>query len=173
MSKGTILLSIMAISTGRLRELCLYFSRLCLRTSKISDNLGLQRVSPWIKYAIYRRYCNKIRSEKMYAVVEQGSKQYIVSEGDQLDIELTEVEPDAKTIELDKVLLVNDGKEVKLGKPYLDGAKVIASFDKSAGEAVTKGQKLYPAHLRRRKHSRKRIGHRQKYLRIKVDKIEV
>ncbi len=108
----------------------------------------------------------------MYAVIEQGSKQYKVAEGDCLDIDLTDVAPDAKTIELDKVLLVSDGDEVKIGTPYLEGAKVIASFKATAEDAVVKGKKLYPTHLRKRKHSRRRIGHRQKYLQVTIDKIE-
>ena len=108
----------------------------------------------------------------MYAVIEQGSKQYKVAEGDSLNIELTEVSPDATTIELDKVLLINDGENIKIGLPYLEGAKVIASFETTAEDAVVKGKKLYPMHFRRRKNSKKRIGHRQKYLRITVDKIQ-
>jgi large subunit ribosomal protein L21 len=108
----------------------------------------------------------------MYAVIESGSKQYKVAEGDSIKIELTDISPDAKTIELDKVLLVNNDKEVKVGTPYLKGAKVIASFRTSAEEAVVKGQKLYPMHFRRRKNSKKRIGHRQKHLQITIEKIE-
>jgi large subunit ribosomal protein L21 len=108
----------------------------------------------------------------MYAVIEQGSKQYKVAEGDCLNIDLTEVSPDAKKIELDKVLLINDGKEVKVGTPFLEGAKVIASFKSTAEEAVIKAKKLYPMHLRRRKNSKKRIGHRQKYLQVVIDKIK-
>jgi large subunit ribosomal protein L21 len=108
----------------------------------------------------------------MYAVIEQGGKQHKVSQGDSLDIELTDVKPDAKKIELDKVLLVSDGKDVKIGAPYLKGAKVIASFKTTAQDSVIKGQKLYPTHFRRRKSSHKRTGHRQKYLRVTIDKIE-
>jgi len=108
----------------------------------------------------------------VYAVIEQGGKQYKIVEGDCLNIELTEVEPDAKTIELDKVLLVSDGKNVKIGTPYLEGAKVIASFKSTAQDAVVKGTKLYPTHFRRRKSSMRRIGHRQKYLEVVIDKIE-
>jgi large subunit ribosomal protein L21 len=107
----------------------------------------------------------------MYAVIEQGGKQYKVSEGDRLKIELTDVSAKAKTIELDKVLLVSDGKKVKLGKPYLKGAKVVASFETSAAEAVVKSEKLYPTYLRKRKNSRRRTGHRQKYLQITIEKI--
>ena len=108
----------------------------------------------------------------MYAVIEQGSKQYKVAEGDCLNIDLTDIDPDAKTIELDKVLLVSDGEEATIGMPYIEGAKVIASFKTTAEDAVVKGEKLYPTHLRRRKNSRRRIGHRQKYLQVVIDKIE-
>lgn len=108
----------------------------------------------------------------MYAVIEQGGKQYKVSQGDVILIELTEVAPDAKTIELDKVLFIGNDKEVKIGTPYLDGARVIASFHTTAEDALTKGPKLYPTHLRRRKNSRRRMGHRQKYLQIIIDAIE-
>ncbi len=108
----------------------------------------------------------------MYVVIEQGSKQYKVSEGDCINIDLTDVSPDARTIELDKVLFVSDGEKVKIGTPYLKGAKVIASFTTTAEEAIVKDKKLYPTHFRRRKNSKKRIGHRQKYLQVTIDKIQ-
>jgi len=109
----------------------------------------------------------------MYAVIEQGSKQYRVAEGDCIDIDLTAIEPDAKTIDLDKVLFVADGDDIKIGTPYVEGAKVVASFKDTAETAVVKGKKLYPMTFRRRKNSRTRIGHRQKYLQVTIDKIEV
>lgn len=108
----------------------------------------------------------------MYAVIEQGGKQYKVSQGDVIDIELTEVAADAKTIELDKVLFISDGEKIQVGTPYLDGAKVVASFKVTAEDAVVKGPKLNPTYLRRRKNSAKRIGHRQKYLQVIIDSIE-
>ena len=108
----------------------------------------------------------------MYAVIEQGGKQYKVSQGDVLNIELTEVDPDAKSIELDKVLFVSDGKDIKIGTPYLDGAKVIATFKAEAKDAMVKGPKLYPTHFRRRKNSVRKMGHRQKYLQVIIDSIE-
>lgn len=64
----------------------------------------------------------------MYAVIEQGGKQHKVSQGDVINIELTQVAADAKTIKLGKVLFVNDGKKIKIGTPYLDKVRVIASF---------------------------------------------
>jgi len=90
----------------------------------------------------------------MYAIIEQGSKQYKVTE------------------ELDRVLFVSDGEKIKIGTPYLEGAKVIASFKTTAQEAIVKGKKLYPMHFRKRKHSSRRIGHRQKFLQVTIDKIE-
>ncbi|MBW8034915.1 MAG: 50S ribosomal protein L21 [Planctomycetes bacterium] len=108
----------------------------------------------------------------MYAVIEQGGKQYKVSQGDVINIELTEVDADAKSIELGKVLFVSDGSEIKIGAPYLEGAKVLASFKKEAQDAVVKGPKLYPTYFRRRKNSARKMGHRQKYLQVIIDTIE-
>ena len=83
----------------------------------------------------------------MYAVIEQGGKQYKISQGDVIDIELTEVAADAKTVELDKVLFVSDGEKIQVGTPYLDGAKVVASFKVTAEDAVVKGPKLNPTYF--------------------------
>jgi large subunit ribosomal protein L21 len=109
----------------------------------------------------------------MYAVIEQGGKQYKVAEGDRLQIELTDIADDAKTIEMDKVLFVTDGKKLKVGTPYIEGAKVTGRFADTAAESIVKGEKLYPTHFRRRKNSKKRTGHRQKYMEVTIEKIEV
>lgn len=108
----------------------------------------------------------------MYAVIEQGGKQYKVADGDCLNIELADVDPKAKKIVLKKVLFVSDGKNVKVGTPFLKDAKVVASFNTTAEEAIVKGEKLYPMHFRKRKDSKRRIGHRQRYLQVVIDKIE-
>jgi large subunit ribosomal protein L21 len=108
----------------------------------------------------------------MYAVIEQGGKQYKLAEGDCINIELTDVSPDAKKIELGKVLFISDDKKNKIGTPVVKGAKVTASFKTTAAEAIVKGEKLYPMHFRRRKNTRRRIGHRQKLLQVTIDKIQ-
>jgi len=108
----------------------------------------------------------------MYAVIEQGGRQYKVAEGDRIQIDLMDVEADSKQIELDKVLLVGNGQESQVGTPYVDGAKVIASFAGTAEDAVVKGPKLHVTHFRRRKNSRSRVGHRQRHLEVTIDKIE-
>jgi large subunit ribosomal protein L21 len=108
----------------------------------------------------------------MYAVIEQGSKQYKVQQGDVIEVELADVAPEAEKIELDKVLFIGGDKQSKVGTPYIEGAKVIGSFDTNAENAVVKGVKVYPTKLRRRKASMTRTGHRQKYLKINIEKIE-
>ena len=108
----------------------------------------------------------------MYAIIEQGGKQYKVAEGDVINVELTDVPDKAKSVDFDKVLFVSDGKETKIGKPYLDGAKVTANLAGGPDEAVVKGPKLHPMQFRRRKNSRKRTGHRQKYLQVTIEKIK-
>ena len=108
----------------------------------------------------------------MYAVIEQGGKQYKVAKGDVVNIELTEVAEDAKTIDLTKVLFVSDGTDIKVGAPYLDGAKVVASFKTTAAESMIKGPKLHSMYRRRRKNSVRHVGHRQKYLQVVIETIE-
>jgi large subunit ribosomal protein L21 len=108
----------------------------------------------------------------MYAVIEQGGKQYKVEQGDRLRIELTDVAGDAETIEMDKVLFASDGKKFKIGTPYIESAKVTGRFSATAAESIVKGEKLYPTHFRRRKSSKKRIGHRQKYMEVTIEKIK-
>ncbi len=107
----------------------------------------------------------------MYAVIEQGGKQYKVAQGDVVNIDLTDVAEGAASIELDKVLFINDDKDVKFGSPYIKGAKVVASFEEGADDGVVKGPKLYPMHFRKRKNSQRRMGHRQKYLQVKIEEI--
>ena len=109
----------------------------------------------------------------MYAVIEQGGKQLKVQQGDVIEIELADVAPDAKTMEFDKVLLVGEGKDAKIGTPYVDGAKVTGKFTAdTASESIVKGKKLFPTYFRRRKASKKRIGHRQKYMELVIEKIK-
>ncbi len=103
----------------------------------------------------------------MYAIIEDGGKQYKVQQGVKVCIELRKIEDGQTTAEVDKVLFVRDGETVTIGKPYLDGAKVVANI---ATDAT--GPKLYPMHFKRRKNSRSRIGHRQKYLEVEVTEIK-
>lgn len=98
----------------------------------------------------------------MYAVIETGGKQYRVSQGEYLRVEKLDADEGA-TIELDKVLMVADGEDIKLGKPYLDGGKVTATI-----KAHGRGKKVMIIKFRRRKHHKKTQGHRQSYTEIEI-----
>jgi large subunit ribosomal protein L21 len=98
----------------------------------------------------------------MYAVIQAGGKQYRVSEGDTLKVEKLSLEEGA-TVQLDKVLLVADGENVQVGKPYLEGGKVTATV-----KAQGRGKKIKIIKFKRRKHHMKRQGHRQSYTELEV-----
>ena len=102
---------------------------------------------------------------KIYAVIETGGKQYRVSPGQTIDVERLEV-AEGKTVDLDKVLLIGDGKKVTVGTPTVDGAKVVAT---SQGEG--KGDKVIVFKYKPKVRYRKKTGHRQLYTRLVIDEI--
>lgn len=98
----------------------------------------------------------------MYAVLLTGGKQYRVAEGDKLRVEKLAAEQGA-TVEFDKVLMIAEGDDVKVGTPYLAGGKVTATV-KAQGRA----KKVRIVKFKRRKHHLKRQGHRQWYTEVEV-----
>ena len=103
----------------------------------------------------------------MYAIIEDSGQQFRVREGDVLDVDLRELPEEAKQIEFDRVLLTSSDGDVKVGTPLVDGAKVIAEIL----DPGLKGKKVHIYRWRRRKASRRKIGHRQKYLSVRVTRI--
>ena len=103
--------------------------------------------------------------EKIYAIIETGGKQYRVTPGQTIDVERLDV-ADGDTVELDRVLFIADGDRVTVGKPTIEGAKVIAT---SLGEG--KGKKIIVFKYKAKVRYRRKIGHRQLYTRLTVDKI--
>jgi large subunit ribosomal protein L21 len=101
----------------------------------------------------------------MYAVFATGGKQYRATTGDILKIEKLDVEKGAK-VELDQVLMVGEGEDVKVGSPYLKGGKVTAKVVEHG-----RGEKIRIIKFKRRKHHMKRMGHRQDFTRIEITKI--
>ncbi|MBO8158713.1 50S ribosomal protein L21 [Thermosyntropha sp.] len=103
----------------------------------------------------------------MYAVIKTGGKQYKVSEGDIVKVEKLPAEPGEK-VTLEEVLLINDENgTIKVGKPVIEGAKVIAEVLEQG-----KGKKIYVMKYKRRKNYRRKQGHRQPFTKIKIEKIE-
>ncbi|MCB1668640.1 MAG: 50S ribosomal protein L21 [Porticoccaceae bacterium] len=98
----------------------------------------------------------------MYAVIESGGKQHRVQEGEVLKLEKLEAAT-GESIDFDKVLLVADNGDVKVGAPYVDGGKVSA-------EVVShgRGDKVRIIKFNRRKHHRKQMGHRQWFTEVKI-----
>ena len=98
----------------------------------------------------------------MYAVIETGGKQYRVQEGDVITVEKLNVEA-GETVVFDKVLLMSDGKEVKVGAPYLNEA-VTGSVVENG-----KGKKVIIFKYKAKKDYRKKQGHRQPYTMVKIE----
>ena len=98
----------------------------------------------------------------MYAIVEDGGKQYKVTTGDRLLID-RKVAEDVKTVTLDRVLLVGGEGDAKIGQPLVAGATVTVEVI-----GAKKGKKLEIYKYNRRKGYHKRQGHRQKYTEVKV-----
>ena len=101
----------------------------------------------------------------MYAVIKTGGKQYRVAVGDRLKVEKLTAE-EGSTVELDQVLMVSDDKDIQIGAPLLDGVSVSALV-KSHG----RGDKIKIVKIRRRKHSRTQMGHRQDYTELEITSI--
>ncbi|MCK5724450.1 MAG: 50S ribosomal protein L21 [Gammaproteobacteria bacterium] len=98
----------------------------------------------------------------MYAVIETGGKQYRVTEGQYLKVEKLGLEEGA-SLEIDKVLMVANGDDIKIGAPYVKGGKVTAKV-----KSVGRGKKIRIIKFRRRKHSRTTQGHRQSFTEIEI-----
>jgi large subunit ribosomal protein L21 len=90
-----------------------------------------------------------------YAVLETGGKQTLVKVGDKIEIEKIEIEVGTDTV-LDTVVAVSDGTTLKVGTPYVEGAKVTLTVD-----GIVKGKKVLNFKAKRRKGSRRLVGHRQ------------
>ena len=100
----------------------------------------------------------------MYAVIETGGKQYRVQEGDVITVEKLNAEA-GETVVFDKVLLMSDGKEVKVGTPYL--AEAVTGSVVENG----KGKKVIIFKYKAKKDYRKKQGHRQPYTAVKIESL--
>jgi large subunit ribosomal protein L21 len=100
----------------------------------------------------------------MYAVFEDGSRQYRVSEGDVVTLDYRDAEPGSQ-LEFTRVLLYAGGEDTRIGQPLVEGARIL-------GEVVEHtSTKLYIQHFRRRKNYRRLRGHRQPYTAVQIRSI--
>jgi large subunit ribosomal protein L21 len=110
--------------------------------------------------------------DKQFAVIETGGKQYVVREGDLLSIEKLSVEKGTEQkagdkVVFDKVLLVDDGDSTSVGTPYIDGAKVEASFVKNG-----RTRKIMVFKYKQKSRYRVKNTHRQYFTQVKIEKIK-
>jgi len=101
----------------------------------------------------------------MYAVIQTGGKQYRVTSGEKLKVELLPADVGA-AVSFDQVLAVGEGEGVRIGAPYVSGASVKATV-----VAQGRADKVHIFKMRRRKHYRKSQGHRQSFTELRIDDI--
>ena len=104
----------------------------------------------------------------MYAIIEDSGQQFKVAAGDVIRVDVRDLADDAKQITFDRVLLISDDGEGKIGAPLVDGASVVADIQRRQ----VKGDKVDIIKFRRRKGYRRKAGHRQRYLEVKIAEIQ-
>lgn len=103
----------------------------------------------------------------MYAVISDRTRQFTVRAGDEILCDLGLDSAPGSQVTFDEIALLGNEGAVKIGKPFVTGAKVIGEV---VGEA--KGDKLIAFRFKRRKNVRRKRGHRQGYVRVKIQNIE-
>jgi large subunit ribosomal protein L21 len=101
----------------------------------------------------------------MYAIIQDGGKQYKVAEGETLLLDLKDIDP-GSSIDFNEVLMYSSEDDIRVGTPTVPGVKVTGIVEREE-----KGDKLTIVKFRRRKSSKTKMGHRQKYTRVKIQKI--
>jgi large subunit ribosomal protein L21 len=102
----------------------------------------------------------------MYAIFVDGGRQYRVEPGQTLDIDFREASQSGDSLQFENVLAIGGDEGLRLGTPSIAGASVAAKV-----LGMEQGEKLYIQKFRRRKNSKRRTGHRQKYTRIEISAI--
>ena len=110
-------------------------------------------------------YCME-KAKNMYAVVKTGGKQYKVQKDDVIRVEKLDAEA-GKSVTLDEVLMVNDGKKSTIGAPLVSGAKVTAEVLEQ-----TRGEKVIVFKKKRRQNYRRKKGHRQDLTVLRIKDIK-
>lgn len=101
-----------------------------------------------------------------FSVIETGGKQYVVSVGDVIEVELIGEHKEGDKITFENVLLSDDGTSATVGTPYIKGAKVEGTF---LGEV--KGKKITILRYKAKSNRHRKQGHRQQYAKVEVTKI--
>jgi large subunit ribosomal protein L21 len=103
----------------------------------------------------------------LYGIIMIGGRQYKVSPGDILDVDRVDVE-EGDEFETDKVLMVSDGEDIRIGRPWVEGAKA-----RLRALRHIKGEKVIVFKYRPKKNYRRKRGHRQPLTRVVVEEIKI
>ena len=103
----------------------------------------------------------------MYAIIRDGGRQHKVVEGQRIAIDRVDLNA-GDEVAFDEVLLVSDDEDVSVGTPTVKDARVVGEV-----KGVVSDDKVFAVQYRRRKNSRRRVGHRQKYTEVLIKRIEV
>src|SRR5262249_45983999 len=115
---------------------------------------------------VWDRSMEASKEQIMYAIIEDGSRQYRVEEGDVVKLDYRPAEVGA-SLEFDRVLLYQNESDTRIGQPTVAGARVVAEVVEHPST------KLYIQPFRRRKNYRRLRGHRQPYTSVRIQKIVV
>jgi large subunit ribosomal protein L21 len=102
-----------------------------------------------------------------YAIVASGGKQYVAREGQTLEVDRLG-QASGQSVEFKDVLLAADGGQVMVGRPSVDGARVTGTVEREV-----RGEKIVVFRYQPKKRRRRKLGHRQTYTRVRIDRIEV
>jgi large subunit ribosomal protein L21 len=103
----------------------------------------------------------------MYAVIEDSGSQFRVGKGDVIKVDRRDLDESQTNVEFDRVLMVGGDDSPKIGTPYVDNAKVTAEV---VSEERT--EKVTGIKFKRRKNYRRKVGHRQPILKVKITDIQ-
>jgi large subunit ribosomal protein L21 len=101
-----------------------------------------------------------------FAVIETGGKQYVVAAGDVIAVELLGEHKEGDKVVFDKVLMNDNGQDATIGTPYIEGAKVTATY-----LGLKKGKKISIIHFKAKSNRSRKLGHRQQYAEVKIESL--
>ena len=111
--------------------------------------------------AKYGVYC--VITMSNFAVIETGGKQYAVSDGDRVVIELLKECQEGDSVSFDKVVLFDNGEKTEVGAPYIEGKKVTATVEK-----IARHKKISVVRFKAKSNYRRHYGHRQPFCEVRI-----
>lgn len=130
------------------------------------NSVAKKRASKKVTKTVAKKTSGSV-SPSDFAVIETGGKQYIVSVGDVIDVELLKGELNVgDEVIFDKVLLSDNGEDATIGTPYIDGTKVVGTY-----RGVKKGKKLSIIRFKAKSNRSRKVGYRQTHAQVEITKL--